>query len=589
MPVFIELTTFDFEKTFREKVKAAQGSDTNNSSLAGKSSARRPVRGVEIKNNTYAYLKVVAADGTDIPIFDSSDASGMSTDNSNFLLQSVQEGRAEKNQIVETFGDAYIFFFGENPRMVQVQGVLLNSADFQWRTEWWANYNTYLRGTKLAEMGARVYLFYDDVVLEGYIMEAQAQEAADMPQQVRFSFRMFISNYSSVNQPGNPHYPIRASVQLPPNVTLTEAYAAETLMAKLKGDAFWAESGETAKQLLDNSGRLLQSAPDGRPRPFAEWKKVSDALRASTSSVGFSPDVWKAINTLPEVERNKMTTMMFRNGEALRGLIAANEDEYVGKRGKSYKDVPAQTMFSPSTLNAQEADDLFQYAISALGCYGADVNNPSAMNSMGWGPGAPATYGAQASWSPSQGWQTSTVGPGSNNDPLNSVYGTQTSYDAVSSDRSKYYEGSGDYAYGYASAYGGVGYGQAGFGDYGGVGFGAGIGTGDPGYRDPDKFTAAGVSDNRDAYNRFIAKKNDDTALTGGGIGVSLGVSVGVSVSVGASMSYNEAPTAFSLTSVEGTLDASFSFSLGTGSSGSRCGSSEGYGVGYSYQNSWSL
>ena len=103
---------------------------------------------------------------------------------------------------------------------------------------------------------------------------------------------------------------------------------------------------------------------------------------------------------------------------------------------------------------------------------------------------------------------------------------------------------------------------QAGFGDFGGLGFGSGLSTGDPGYKNPDKFSAAGVASAQSAYDRFIAKVNDNTAITAGGVGINLGVSSGGSASIGASMSFNEAPTAFSITSVEGTLDSSGSATI---------------------------
>ena len=79
------------------------------------------------------------------------------------MLQNVQEAHMEKHQIVETFGESYIFFFGEAPRFIDVSAVIINSHDFNWEAEWWDNYNRFLRGTKSVEQGARTYLFYDEI------------------------------------------------------------------------------------------------------------------------------------------------------------------------------------------------------------------------------------------------------------------------------------------------------------------------------------------------------------------------------------------------------------------------------------------
>ena len=124
---------------------------------------RRPLRGISIKEDTYAVLRVKTATGTDIPLFDSSspdhvDNIGRSAQYSNFIIQQIQEQRQEKQQIIETFGEDYIFFFGERPRFLNVSGVLVNTKDFNWKSEFWVNYENNLRGTKLVELstGAKI-------------------------------------------------------------------------------------------------------------------------------------------------------------------------------------------------------------------------------------------------------------------------------------------------------------------------------------------------------------------------------------------------------------------------------------------------
>lgn len=164
--------------------------------------------------------KVVTAAGDVLPLFDAGGTNGRSTQYSNFLLQSVVEARMEKQQIVETFGDPYIFFFGEQPRFIDVTAVLLNSNDFNWLAEWWSNYDNYLRGTKLVEMGARMYLFYDDVIVEGYMLMSSTNMSQDMPLFATLSFRMFVTNYSNVSLTGNDYYPVRASAALYTSVDL---------------------------------------------------------------------------------------------------------------------------------------------------------------------------------------------------------------------------------------------------------------------------------------------------------------------------------------------------------------------------------
>jgi hypothetical protein len=168
---------------------------------------RRPLRGIEIKQDTYAVLRVIKITGEEIPIFDSSSAEevdgiGKSTRYSNFILQQVQEQRVEKQQIIETFGEDYIFFFGERPRIMTFAGVLLNTKDFNWKNEFLENYERYLRGTRLVEQNARLYLYFDDLVIEGYILQSSVNYSSDMPYHVQFSFQMYVCQYSDLSRPG---------------------------------------------------------------------------------------------------------------------------------------------------------------------------------------------------------------------------------------------------------------------------------------------------------------------------------------------------------------------------------------------------
>ena len=115
MAVFVEVTTDAFEGIIE-----GEASQRTPWTSEGLDDVRRPTRGLEIKEETPAALKVIGADGNEIPLVNSSSRSDEPATSaySNFLLQQVQEVRMEKHQIVETFGESYIFFFGESPRFL---------------------------------------------------------------------------------------------------------------------------------------------------------------------------------------------------------------------------------------------------------------------------------------------------------------------------------------------------------------------------------------------------------------------------------------------------------------------------------------
>lgn len=166
---------------------------------------RRPYRGIQIDEDTYASLQMWRADGTALRKFKDAGsryADGLSYFYTNFVVQEVSESREEKFQVLETFGDPFGFFFGERPRMLQVQGILVDSLDFNWRSEWWANYDTSLRGTRLVEQGARVYFTVNTTIVEGYLLSSSTTMRAKDQHTVPFNFTMWVTGYRDISHIG---------------------------------------------------------------------------------------------------------------------------------------------------------------------------------------------------------------------------------------------------------------------------------------------------------------------------------------------------------------------------------------------------
>jgi len=176
---------------------------------------RRPYRGIQIKDDTYAAISIWAGSKT-LSVLRSESARGIESyaDGTgevmyyfDFIIQGVEDSRQEKMQVMETFGDPYVYFYGERPRFVTFRGVLINTEDFNWRSQFWYNYDRHLRGTKLVEAGARVYLAYDSIVVEGYPITAQATDNADTPSIIPFSVTMLVTNYFDFSEIGQTKFP----------------------------------------------------------------------------------------------------------------------------------------------------------------------------------------------------------------------------------------------------------------------------------------------------------------------------------------------------------------------------------------------
>lgn len=233
-------------------------------------SVRRPTNGLINKKDTYALLEVKTKRGENLLLIDSGgseergDGIGYGARNSNFIIQSISEQRMEKQQMVETFGPLYIFFFGERPVNLNVVGMLLNSNNFNWKNEFIYNYDNYLRGTACVNNKALVHLSYDDVVRTGYILSCSVDQSADNNEMVQFSFQMIVSDTINLSTIGRNKPSLEISEEEPQlnlienNVAANLQKTTSSLIDSLrKGISFVQKYQNQAKQLFDKATSYL--------------------------------------------------------------------------------------------------------------------------------------------------------------------------------------------------------------------------------------------------------------------------------------------------------------------------------------------
>jgi hypothetical protein len=223
---------------------------------------------VEHKENTYAVIKVVRQDGVEIPLLDSGgdpddNGIGRNVHYSNFILQRVEDSRVERQILVETFGESFCYFFGERPRILNFQGVLLNTNDFNWKAEFWQNYEENFRGSRCVEQGTRVYMFYDDIVVEGYMLSAQSIDDANNPRMLPLNFQLFLTNYVNLSNVGSVFKGARFQTGSAPVterfVSSTEEVRARNLQSQTAGGGGILGVLADTQQFVNNASFSIQN------------------------------------------------------------------------------------------------------------------------------------------------------------------------------------------------------------------------------------------------------------------------------------------------------------------------------------------
>lgn len=324
-----------------------QQSRLGNDAQAGRGSdeqkVRRPTRGTVLKEETFATMRLVTSGGQNILLTDAGGMEGTRTSRksavySNFLLQQVSEDRAEKQQILETFGEPYIFLFGERARMVTFAGVLINTFDFNWEAEWWENYDKLLRGTKCVENDARVFISYDETLVSGYIIATSSTKSSQERNHVQFQFTMFLTGYSNFSNTGDgTATPIRAREEALLNISRSPE---DDFLFQVQGpNALTAGDGVTGGVVKPKS--LVEGLTDGLATVVSTWNKAQTAVNNATQTLanlargdimrvpyGFAGAL--AYDSVDSVRVKETSGLDGAYGVVKYTEFNDNEDEYVG-------------------------------------------------------------------------------------------------------------------------------------------------------------------------------------------------------------------------------------------------------------------
>jgi len=106
-----------------------------------------------------------------------------------FLLTGIRGNMTEKVQITEVFGDGeVVYYFGRSPMIFNLSGLLIDSPDNSWFTDWLAMYSDVMRGAQTAKNYELLKIVLPNMILTGTMMNFSWEQNAARDVDIPFSF-----------------------------------------------------------------------------------------------------------------------------------------------------------------------------------------------------------------------------------------------------------------------------------------------------------------------------------------------------------------------------------------------------------------
>lgn len=145
---------------------------------------------------------------------------------SKFFLESVTMGQAEKYQLIETFGQYYVFFYGQRPPVYSFSGQLLNIQNHNWRLEFMHYYQNYWRGTQAVLKGAMIALTFSYEIVYGYMLGINTSITAVNDLTAPFNFTFLVVDVKPIPQMRDKGYNLTPTDVSPQEIASSTAYNA---------------------------------------------------------------------------------------------------------------------------------------------------------------------------------------------------------------------------------------------------------------------------------------------------------------------------------------------------------------------------
>lgn len=113
---------------------------------------------------------------------------------SDFILINVSENNSEAYQLIETLGRDIFYSMGSKPLVISLSGLLLNTDGAEWKRNFEILYHEQMKAEATIKNSSRVYVGYDNVVIEGLVLNLSTSISATSPADSNFSMSIYVTN-----------------------------------------------------------------------------------------------------------------------------------------------------------------------------------------------------------------------------------------------------------------------------------------------------------------------------------------------------------------------------------------------------------
>lgn len=226
-----------------------------------------------------------------------------------FMITNVSCSMSEKVQITEVFGDnEVVYYFGRQPMVFNIGGLLIDSADNDWFHNWLILYSDFLRGSQTARNYELIRLVLPNMVLTGTIMGFAWNQDANRDTDIAFQFQFMAKVVEP--RPASRAAMVNSNKMKSVNFSKASSFISQTEINNLKGqvdrftkkitnpESSLREKGDALNKMGSGSGGSFDSFMKSSKNTIEGFQKTVDGWDKSSKATAKSIETSSMFKTV---------------------------------------------------------------------------------------------------------------------------------------------------------------------------------------------------------------------------------------------------------------------------------------------------